>query len=283
MLAYARRWDSSDMSLVPLSPIEAGELLSRYRGFAVDLDGVMWRGDEPVMGAASAIAQMRTHGARVVFLTNNGGSSPAEFARRLTDAGVPADGADVITSVTVAREWTEAAGLERPRIVVLGAPALCEQVEDFASVVAFDDGSPDVVLLGRDTDFDFETLDRASRAIRDGAAFLALNLDATMPIEGGLAPGTGALAAALIVASGREPIVMGKPQFAMMQCARRILGTNEALMIGDRLDSDIAGAIQIGWDAALVLTGVTHHDDELVPEPTYLLNSISDLGAHQRE
>lgn len=269
------------MSLVPLSAIEANELLSLYRGFAVDLDGVMWRGDEPVVGAAAAIDQMRMHGAKVVFLTNNGGSAPEEFARRLTHAGVPANAADVITSVTVAREWIEAAGLERPRIVVLGAPALVEQVEMFGSVVALDDGTPDIVLLGRDTGFQFESLDRASRAIRDGAVFLALNLDATMPIEGGLAPGTGALAAALTVASGREPIVMGKPQVAMMRCAHRTLGTGDVLMIGDRLDSDVAGAIEIGWDAALVLTGVTHGDAELVPAPTYLLNSISDLGGHQ--
>jgi HAD superfamily hydrolase (TIGR01450 family) len=163
---------------------------------------------------------------------------------------------------------------------VLGPPTLVEQFDDLVSVVRLDNGArARVVIVGRDVDFTYERLRIAADAIRGGADFLALNWDPMMPVEGGgIVPGTGAVVAALEAASGKKSTVLGKPELPMMQTAAEILGAEPVLMIGDRLEADIAGARRMGWDGALVLTGLTKVPSG-DPSPNYLLASLGALAS----
>lgn len=253
-------------------------LVERYPAFAVDLDGVVWRGEALLPGAAQGLAAIREAGKRLLFLTNNGTYTPEWVVGRLRRWGIEASEPEVLTSAAVAAEWIRRHGLHGRRALVVAPLEVVRQLDGLLEIVPIgSDSEASVVLVGRDTGFTFERLAAVSDTVRRGAEFLALNRDATMPLEAGLEPGTGALLAAIEAASGRSALVLGKPEAPMMEAAREILGS-AALMIGDRLDSDVAGARKVGWDAALVTSGVTRPEDEMDPAPDWLLTSLADLA-----
>lgn len=252
-------------------------LIDRYRAFALDLDGVVWRGTELLPGAYEAISAIRERGKPLLLLTNNGAYSPEGILERIApDGGL--DGIEVLTSTTVAIRWVRQHKLEGATGLVLATQAVVSQVSGVLDLQEPSGGlHPEIVLVGRDLAFDFDRLTRASAAIREGAHFLALNRDATMPTEDGLEPGTGTIVAAIEVASGKPAIVLGKPEAPMMDAAVDILGSEGVLLVGDRLDSDIAGAKIVGWDSALVLSGVTGRNSQMKPAPDFVLESLQDL------
>ncbi|MCA1841221.1 MAG: HAD-IA family hydrolase, partial [Actinobacteria bacterium] len=156
--------------------------------------------------------------------------------------------------------------------------AVADQFRGLFDIVAVTKGnSAGAVLVGRDLAFDFERLTVASDSIRAGATFIAFNRDVTMPVDGGVEPGTGSILAALEAASGKQAVVVGKPEAPMMQRAQQKLEGHKVLMVGDRVESDILGAERNGWDSALVLTGVAARTDEFDPKPTYIYESLLDL------
>lgn len=255
-------------------------LLERYDAFAFDLDGVIWLAHHIIPEAPAAIQAVRDAGKPLLFLTNNASYLPSWIVERLAEGGIALTEDEVLTSASAARSWIHREGLEGQRAFVLGTKPVVDQLADLLEVVPVKRGTDvGVVFIARDLELTYERLAAASDAARNGAVFAASNRDNVMPIPGGFEPGTGAVLAAVEAASRRRAVALGKPELPMMQAAAERLGQRHVLMIGDRCDSDVAGAHAIGWDAALVLTGVTKPGDPLDPEPEYVLTTLADLTA----
>jgi HAD superfamily hydrolase (TIGR01450 family) len=260
---------------VALSP-----LARRYDHLLVDLDGCVWLGDVPTERAADALDAWRAAGKGVAFVTNETRLTEGEFVRKLWRLGFQAAVEEVVTAGGALQH----ALAERPdlrTVYVIGAPAVWRNVEGAGKRIvnhtAFADRA-DVVVVAAHEEFDYDELRAAIRSVVRGAALIALNRDATFPREDGLHPGSGALAAAVETGSGVAATSVGKPEPQMFRTALDRLGDGRALMVGDRLDADVAGAHAAGLDAALVLTGETHAApvDE-VPGLVAVANSLAAL------
>ncbi|MBA2327315.1 MAG: HAD-IIA family hydrolase [Actinobacteria bacterium] len=247
-----------------------------------DLDGVIWRGDEPIPGAADGIAQLRAARLRVGFVSNNSSQPVGDVVAKLVAAGVPASTEDVITSALAAASLLASSLEPSARVLACAGRGVVEalQAEGLEPV---DRPPAQAVVVGLHRGFDFDELDRASAAVRAGARFVATNLDATYPVPGGMIPGSGAIAAAVATASGRAPEVAGKPEAPMVELVRTRLGSS-GVVVGDRPSSDGALADALGWPFALVLSGVTGRDappgGESIPnpEPPYVADDLGTLA-----
>ena len=240
---------------------------ARLAPILCDLDGVVWLSHEPIGGSVEAIAALRAAGHRVLFVTNNSYAKVAQQEETLASLGIPAVG-DVLTSSGAA------ATLLKPgqRVLVAGGPGVVEAVESVGAIVAGrtdDDSSPDAqlktdtnidaVIVGFHGTFDFESMRRASAAVRSGAVLIGTNDDATYPTSTGVIPGGGSILAAIAIASGVAPIVAGKPFTPMGELVRRTLGVNDlssCWMVGDRYSTDGVFAKTIGAKFALVTSGI---------------------------
>jgi glycerol-1-phosphatase len=234
-----------------------------------DLDGVVWRGDEPIPGAAEGISALRTAGLRVAFVSNNSSQPVGEVAGKLAAAGVPASSEDVITSAVSAATLLASALEPGAAVLACAGPGVVEALEA-AGLRPVTRPPVTAVVVGLHRGFDFDELDRASGAVRAGARFIATNLDATYPVPGGMIPGSGAIAAAVATAAGRAPEVAGKPERPMVDLIRARFGS-EGIVVGDRPSTDGALAAALDWPFALVLSGVTRQEapagGEAIPEP----------------
>lgn len=253
-------------------------LIERYTSFAIDLDGVVWRGRSLVEGADRAIAAIREAGKDLLFLTNNASWSPSAVAEFLTARGIPAYPKEVLNPATVGVDWLKTHGLTGGRAFVLGDPVVEEQFGVAMKIIPVEAGSHvDVVIVARDTRLNFTRLVAAADAARSGAVLIAVNRDVVMPVAEGFEPGTGAILAAVELASGARATVLGKPEAPMMEAAARLLPQGPVLMIGDQPSSDVAGARLVGWDAAIVLTGVTQAGDRMEPPPDHVIESLIEI------
>jgi HAD superfamily hydrolase (TIGR01450 family) len=260
-------------------------LVDGYDLVILDLDGVVYLGEEPIPGAAEAIARLRRDGPPLRFVTNNASRRADEVAALLTRIGVAAEAGEVITSAMAA------AGLLAERlppgspVLVVGSPALRHEVAAAGLAVVDSAGDhPVAVVQGYGPQVGWAHLAEASLAIQAGALWFATNTDTTLPTARGVLPGNGALVAALRTALGRDPdVVVGKPQPGLFQAAVRRAHAARALVVGDRLDTDIDGAYRAGMDSLLVLTGVNDADDaKAAPpqrRPTFLGRDLSALFA----
>lgn len=228
--------------------------------WVLDLDGVVWLDDQPIAGAAEAVARLRAAGQRVLFVTNNSSVSLAGQEAKLAGHGIPAVG-DVVTSAAVA------AGMVAPgeRVFVCAGPGVEEAVVARGAIPVAD-GPADVVVVGFHRDFDFDELDRASAAVRRGARLVGTNDDATYPTPHGPVPGGGAILAAVATASGVRPVVAGKPYAPMVDHVKALLGEH-GVAVGDRPDTDGRFARSLGYEWVLVLSGVTRSGDLPVDPP----------------
>ncbi len=225
--------------------------------WALDLDGVIWLGDEPIPGAADAVARLRAAGEPVVFVTNNSSVPVGDVEAKLARHGIPAEGA-VLTSAMAA------AGEVDPDEVALvcAGPGVGEALAA-RGVRTVRDGEADVVVVGFHRDFDYGRMAAASAAVRGGARLLATNDDATYPTPDGLIPGGGAILASVSTAAGVRAEVAGKPNRPMADLLRERVG-DHGVMVGDRPDTDGRFAVTLGYRFGLVLSGVT---TELPVEP----------------
>lgn len=243
--------------------------------WALDLDGVVWLAEEPIAGAAGAVAVLRDAGQRVVFITNNSSVRLADQEAKLASQGIEAAG-DVVTSAVVVAGLV-AAG---ERVLSCGGPGLAEALTAGGAEVVVNDGSPvapvDAVVVGFSRDFDFARLDVASAEVRRGARLLASNDDATYPTPTGPVPGGGAILAAIERASGARAMVAGKPYPPMVEHLRARFGST-GTMVGDRADTDGRLARAVGWRFALVLTGVTTDATNVDPRPDDVASSLAAL------
>jgi glycerol-1-phosphatase len=254
-------------------------LAARYDALLFDLDGVIYRGDEVVEGAPETIEAVRKAGVNVVFLTNNSSRTPEHVAGKLVRLGVKTDASEVMTSAVATADVLARRG--GGAAYVIGGEGVTQALIDAGIDVA--DGQPpwvDLVVVGIDDDFTYARLRTASVLVQRGAKLVATNADRTFPAAGGeLWPGAGALVAALEASTGVKAEVIGKPYAPLFEAALRRSGGSTPLVIGDRLDTDIAGATALGWDSMLVLSGVST-ETELTGSPfrpTYVARDVRAL------
>ncbi len=231
--------------------------------FIFDLDGVIWRGESPIEGAAASVEQLKRLGKRCFFATNNSSRAPQWFVDRLQNMGIHAGPEEVVTSATATASYV-ARHFSNPRIFVVGEEGVQHLLRGVGAQVftvenANSTQEVEVVIAGIDRAFNYEKLKLAQQFILKGAQFIATNRDATFPVEGGVVPGAGSIVAAIETASGTVPISMGKPEPTMLLeiLADHNLQPSEVAIIGDRLDTDIACGARAGIGTILVGTGVT--------------------------
>jgi glycerol 3-phosphatase-2 len=232
-------------------------VLAHYDALLLDLDGTVYRGGVAVDGAEPAVQAAHRAGVAVRFVTNNASRSPEEVADQLNRLGIPAKHDEVTTSAQAGAGMLVDRVSPGADVLILGTGALAAEVRarGFTPVRAVGDGVT-AVVQGLSQDLGWRDLAEACVAIRAGALWVACNVDATLPTERGLLPGNGALVAALVAATDSHPLVAGKPERPLMDDAIRATGAQHPLAVGDRLDTDITGAVNVGIDSLLVLTGV---------------------------
>jgi glycerol 3-phosphatase-2 len=234
-------------------------LLSRYDNVLLDLDGCIWVGNSCTRGAPQAVSELRAAGKRLAFITNDARRSPEEYVRKLWSRGQKASLEEVVT-VGSALQYVLAERGRGHGAYVIGSAAIFRHVADSGQPIL--NGTPrateaDVVVVAGHDEFDFGELRDATQAVLSGAEMIATGRDRTFPTENGEWPGTGAIVAALEYATGRTARSVGKPDPQIFFTALDRLEPGRTLVVGDRLDSDLAGAAAAKLDAAIVLTGVT--------------------------
>lgn len=254
----------------------AEPLCTAYDTALLDLDGVVYVGSAAVPGAAEAVRAARAAGMRVAFVTNNASRTPATVAAHLAACGIDATEDDVVTAAQAAVTLLGTLVPPPGPVLVTGAEGLRVALTSagYATVAAARD-APAAVVQGYDPALTYADLAEAALAVRAGAVWVACNLDATIPAPEGLLPGNGALVALVAHATGRRPdAAAGKPERALHDEAVRRSGAVRPLVVGDRLDTDVEGAVRAGCDSLLVLSGVTDAADLLAApdgrRPTYV-------------
>jgi HAD superfamily hydrolase (TIGR01450 family) len=261
---------------------EAAALAAGYRGIVLDLDGVVYLGDEVVPAAPAALEGVRGLGVRLAFVTNNSFRPPELVAEKLGRLGVKAAVEEVLTSAQATVHLLGGTdGLRGTRVLVVGGPGLRQALEDAgARLLDFADWrQAEVVAVGFDPDLTYGRVKAAALAIRAGARFVGSNPDTTLPTPEGFWPGAGATLAMLRAATGVRPEVAGKPERALLETAAAVIGPGPYLMVGDRADTDLDGAHRLGWATALVLSGVVTAADlpDLAIAPDHLLADVGGL------
>lgn len=248
-------------------------------GLVCDLDGVVYRGSEAIPGAPEALAALAGRGVRILYCTNNSRLTVSEYVEKLRGLGVEAGEDQILTSGVVTAEVIADRGWVPARALVVGGKGVAEELQRIGCELV-DEPDVDMVIVGWDPGFTYEVMKRASAAVRRGARLIATNADATFPAPGGeLWPGAGAILASIERASGGAADVMGKPNPPMMEAAaRRLQACRNIVAVGDRPDTDLAGARSMGWKTALVLSGVTRPEDvPSLAEPPDVV--AEDIGA----
>ena len=256
-------------------------LLRRYEQVILDLDGCVWVGDEAVPGATEAIGALRDAGKRVAFATNDPRHAGEEFVAKLWGIGVRAALSDVVT-VGGAMQHLLAETRSGRTAFVIGTDPMREHVADAGLRVLNNTdlaSRAEVVIVAGTEDLVYDDLKQASLAVRRGADFLATGRDPTYPQPDGLWPGTGAIVAAVEYATGKTAQIVGKPEPQLFLTALDRLGDAPTLVVGDRLDADVAAASRAKLDAALVLSGGTT-PEELAgagPKPVAVAENLAAL------
>lgn len=246
----------------------------------LDLDGTVFRGSRPIGGAVETLAEIAT---RAIFMTNNASRSADEVARHLCDMGFNAEPDNIITSAQCAARFLGAELPSGSPALIVGSEALAAEVVNVGlrPVRRWADG-PLAVVQGFSPDTGWRELAEAALAINHGSMWVATNVDLTLPSEHGLVPGNGSMVAALRAATGANPHVTGKPHPTIFRDALARGFFQSPLVVGDRLDTDIAGANSVGLPSLLVLSGVSTASDVIRAEPqqrpTYVAHDLRGIN-----
>jgi HAD superfamily hydrolase (TIGR01450 family) len=258
--------------------MEKQTIVDQFDTFLLDLDGVVYLGDAPLPGARRSLQRLRDRRKTLRFLTNDPRPTRRDVAVRLNGYGIDARTEEIVTCGAVTAAYLRENGFES--VHVLGSDGLSQEMEQSGLRLADD---AEVVVVGCNEGICYPDIRRASRLIYRGAEFVATNEDPTFPTPEGPAPATGTILAAVRAASGREPVVVGKPNGAMFEAALEGFDSETAIMIGDRLDTDIAGArrhglpgIFVDHDARPGPTSSENHSEEK-PRPDLVISSLPDL------
>jgi len=239
-------------------------VIDSYDAVLFDLDGVIYLGPVGVPGAAEGIAELHDRGTKIGFVTNNAARPPVAVADHLVELGIPASAADVVTSAQAAAHLLINRFGAGARILAVGGEGVTLALSEAGLVpVHSADDHPVAVIQGYGFDLKWQELNEAAIAIHKGAHWVATNIDPTRPTERGLVPGNGAAVAAVQMAVQSQPEVAGKPYRPLLDDTVDRLGAHHPLFVGDRLDTDVAGAVNAGLDSMLVLSG-SHRAEQLI-------------------
>ncbi len=248
------------------------------RSYLIDMDGVIVRGSELIPGADAFIQRLHTRGVKFLILTNNPMYTPADLSHRLQRLGVKISPDHLYTSALATAAFLK---LQKPNgtAFVLGESGLTEALHQSGYVIT--DHQPDYMVLGETMSYSYARITQAVRLIQNGARFIATNPDPSGPGEGGLVPACGAIAALIETATGVPAYFIGKPNPLMMRTALRYLDehSENAVMVGDRMDTDMRVGTEAGLETVLVLSGVTTREmvERFPYQPKRIVNSVADL------
>jgi len=258
-------------------------LPSHITALILDMDGVIWRGDAPIGDLAVTFSSIRERGLKFVFATNNATRTSEQYAARLENLGVPVEPWQVITSAqavthVLARRFPPGA-----KIFMVGEDGVRQALEEKGYDILSVENAPlaEAVVMGIDREITFQKMSEAAYLVRRGIPFYATNPDKTFPTSRGEIPGAGAWYSVIVTATDVQPVVAGKPYPFLMELALEILGSKkeETLVVGDRLETDIAAGQAVGCPTALVLSGVSNLDDadQWRPKIDIIANNLAEL------
>jgi 4-nitrophenyl phosphatase len=259
------------------------------RALIVDMDGVLWHGDKAMPGLVSFFQVLRERHLRFILATNNASLTPEQYVSKLARMGVDVALSEILTSgMATALYLREHADPKSSRVFVVGEEGarnplleLGFTLTDLYEIKGMSEQGADIVVCGKDETLTWAKLATATLNIRAGAQFIGTNADVTLPTERGITHGNGAILAALEAATGVKPMIIGKPEPIIYQQALAMLGVDlsEAVAIGDRLDTDILGAVRTGIRSILVLTGISSEDDLAATDyqPTWIMADIREV------
>ena len=246
----------------------------------IDMDGVLYRGAEPMPRLPEFIRFLRDRGIGFVMATNNSGSTPEQYAAKLAKMGAEVSPEEIMTSGTATATWLAGRYAPGTRVHVFGEDSLRAAMAEAGFALVDEDA--EVVAASIDWGVTYDKIKRAAVLIRRGAAFVATNLDPTRPTEEGLVPGTGALIAAIEVGAGVKPVAIGKPEPTMFEMAMAQMGglPESTATLGDRIDTDMEGGKRAGLRTILVLSGSTDREEAEAYSPDFIFDDIAALLEH---
>lgn len=235
--------------------------LRSIKSFVIDMDGVLYRGQEPLPGAQDFLNHLQEQGVPFILATNNSARTPRQYVAKLRAMGIEVTEHHILTSALAAALYLSQIAPPRAKVYVIGEDGLISAVEEQGFLST--DKDVDLVVAGLDSQLTYEKLKIATLAIRAGASFIGTNPDTTLPSEEGLVPGSGAILAALEAATGVPPLIIGKPQPILLRLAMEKLGVTPdcTAIIGDRLETDILGGKEVDLITVLVLTGISDREE----------------------
>lgn len=248
------------------------------KGFICDMDGVIYHGNQILPGVREFIQWMQDENKEYLFLTNNSGYTPRELNQKLARMGLDVPEEHFYTSAlaTAAFLRQQAPGCS---VFAIGEAGLLNALYDAG--VTMNDVNPDYVVVGEGRAYSLDTLTKATNLVLNGAKLIGANSDVSGPIENGIAPACGALVAPIELATGRKAYFCGKPNPLMMRTGLRLLGCHsaEAVMIGDRMDTDVISGMESGMATVLVLSGVSTREtlNTYAYRPSIVLNGVGDI------
>ena len=252
------------------------------KGFLIDMDGVIYRGSTVIPGAKDFIHELKKRKVPFVFLTNNSRSTRRDLVAKLQEIGVEIDEENLFTSAMATGRFL---AMQKPKgtAYVLGEGGLVLALHENGYTIT--DKAPDYVVVGEGRTLTLEMVEKAIDFVLEGSMLVATNLDPPPKIKGWMKPGTGAIVAMLEEATGKKAFSVGKPSPVMMRAARKALGlqTDETIMIGDTMETDILGAVQLGFRTVLVLTGSTSRQNlaDFAFRPDLVVESVAEINLDQ--
>ncbi|MET3193620.1 TIGR01457 family HAD-type hydrolase [Bacillus sp. OAE603] len=251
--------------------------MKQYKGYLIDLDGTMYRGEEQIEEASRFIEALKEKGIPYLFVTNNSTRKPEQVADKLNRFNIPTTKEQVFTTSNATANYIKEQK-ENASVYMIGEEGLTFALEEVGLRIT--DNQPDFVVSGLDRDINYEKLAKACLAVRNGATFISTNGDIALPTERGLLPGNGSLTSVIAVSTTVKPIFIGKPESIIMEQALKVLGVpkEDTLMVGDYYDTDILAGINTGIDTLLVHTGVTTKEmlADYEKQPTYSVHSLEE-------
>ena len=248
------------------------------KGFICDMDGVIYHGNQVLPGVAEFIEWLHREKKEYLFLTNNSGYTPRELQQKLGRMGLDVSEEHFYTSALATAEFLkrQAPGCS---VYAIGEAGLHNAL--YNAGITMNDVNPDYVVIGEGKSYSLETLTKATNLVMAGAKLIGANSDVSGPIEGGISPACGALVAPIELATGKKAYFCGKPNPLMMRTGLRMLGchSHEAVIVGDRMDTDIIAGLESGADTVLVLSGVSTREtiQTYAYQPSVILNGVGDI------
>lgn len=256
------------------------DLLRNKKGFICDMDGVIYHGERLLPGVKEFVEWLYAEKKKFLFLTNASGKAPRELQIKLARMGLEVDESHFYTSALATANFvrSQAPGCSA---YIIGAPGLFNAL--YEAGITTNSVDPDYVIVGETSNYNYESICKAVNFVRAGAKLIGTNTDLTGPSENGIIPACRALVAPIELATGKSAYFVGKPNPLMMRTGLRMLGVHseEAAIIGDRMDTDIIAGIESGLDTALVLSGVTDEEEmrKFPYRPRLVLNGVGDIPA----